>query len=100
MSAPKISTRLVLAQARADAARARLSETIGELQHRTNPKVIAHDVTESLKERGMEALTGAVDTAKRQPVPVGIALTVFGLFLARGPIANAFRHATPKKSKS
>lgn len=92
--------RIALAQAEADAARARLSSTLGTLQHRANPKVIAHDVTESVKERGMEALSDAVETAKRQPVSVGIALTVFGLFLARGPIAKAFRHATPKKSKS
>uniref|UniRef100_UPI0035CA960C DUF3618 domain-containing protein n=1 Tax=uncultured Sphingomonas sp. TaxID=158754 RepID=UPI0035CA960C len=100
MKGPTIGTRLALAQASADAARARLAGTITELQHRASPNVIAHDVAESLKERGMEALTGAVDTAKRRPVPVGIGLTVFGLFLARGPIANAIRHATSAKPKS
>lgn len=100
MSDPTANPRIALAQARAAAARARLSGAIAELQHRAKPQVLAHDIAESLKEKGRQALNGAVDTAKRRPVPVGIGLAMFGLFLARGPIAKALRHATRSDSKS
>lgn len=94
------TARIALAQARADAARARLSRTIGTLQQRARPQVLAHDVAETLKVRGRAALTGAVETARRRPVPVAIGLSVFGLFLARGAIAKAVRHATRSAPKS
>jgi hypothetical protein len=100
MTDPTASARIALAQARAAAARARLSATIGALQQRAKPQVLAHDVAESLKQKGRAALGGAIDTARRRPVPVGIGLTLFGLFLARGPIAKAIRHATQRAPKS
>lgn len=100
MTAPAIDPRLVLAQAKADAARAQFSRTIGTIQHRVSPNVIAHDMADTIKERSIEALTEAVDTAKRRPVQVGIGVTLAGLFFARGAIAKALRHATSAKSKS
>ena len=100
MTTPPVDPRIASAQAKAVAARARLSNTIGALQHRASPTVIAHDVADSIKEHGREALTGAVDTVKRRPVQVGVGVAVFGLFLARGAIAKALRYATSAKSKS
>ncbi|MGY2732563.1 DUF3618 domain-containing protein [Sphingomonas sp. UYP23] len=100
MSTPHLDPKIALAQARADAARARLSATISALQHKASPQVMAQDVADTLKERGKEAVTFAVDTAKRQPVPVGIGLSVLGLFFARGPISKVIRYATGSKAKS
>ncbi|MEG3175699.1 DUF3618 domain-containing protein [Sphingomonas sp. RB3P16] len=93
-------TKLALAQARADAARAQLSTTISALQHRTSPQVLAQDVADTIRERSMDALSGAVETARRRPVPTGIGVALVGLFLARGPIAKSLRRATHSKSKS
>lgn len=95
-----LDPKVALAQARADAARARLSATVGALQHKASPQVMAQDVAETLKECGREAVAVAVDTAKRQPVPVGVGFGLIGLFLARGPIAKLIRRATASKSKS
>lgn len=92
--------KVALAQARADAARARLSTTVSALQHKASPQVMAQDVADTIKERGMEAMAVAVDTAKRQPVPVGVGLGLLGLFLARGPIAKLIRRATASKTES
>lgn len=101
MTGRTIGSRLSRAQARADAARARLSGSISALQHRTSPQVIAKDVTDSIKERGVDAVLGAVDTARRHPAQVGSALALAGLFLARGPIFRAItrsRKAPPSKT--
>lgn len=95
-----LDPKVAAAQARADAARAQLSATIGALQHKASPQTMAQDVADTLKERGKEAVAVAVDTAKRQPVPVGIGVGLFGLFLARGPIAKLIGRATRSKSES
>ncbi|MDR6849798.1 MAG: DUF3618 domain-containing protein [Sphingomonas sp.] len=97
MTGRAIGTRLALAQARAEQARARLSETIGTLQHRASPQALAQDMAESLKARGVEAVLGAVDSARRRPARFGIAVAAIGLLLARGPIARTLRRraATP-----
>lgn len=95
-----LDPKVALAQARADAARARLSTTVSALQHKASPQVMAQDVADTIKERGMEAMAVAVDTAKRQPVPVGVGLGLLGLFFARGPIAKLIRRATGSKAES
>jgi hypothetical protein len=95
-----LDPKVALAQARADAARARLSTTVSALQHKASPQVMAQDVADTIKERGMEAMAVAVDTAKRQPVPVGVGLGLLGLFLARGPIVKLLRRATASKTES
>ena len=95
-----LDPKVALAQARADAARARLSTTVSALQHKASPHVMAQDVADTIKERGMEAMAVAVDTAKRQPVPVGVGLGLLGLFLARGSIAKLLRRATASKTAS
>ncbi|MET3762415.1 DUF3618 domain-containing protein [Sphingomonas sp. UYEF23] len=95
-----LDPKVALAQARADAARARLSTTVSALQHKASPQVMAQDVADTIKERGMEAMAVAVDTAKRQPVPVGVGLGLLGLFLARGQIAKLIRRTTASKRES
>ena len=94
MTGRAIGTRLALAQARSEAARARLSGTIGALKSRATPQALAQDVTATLKARGVDALNEIADTARRKPVQLGLALTVVGLFLARHKIIGLLSRPT------
>lgn len=98
MTGRAIGTRLALAQASAEQARARLSETIGTLQHRASPQMLAQDVAESLKARGVDAVLGVVESARRRPARFGVAAAVLGLWLARGPIVRALRRPSSARS--
>ncbi|WP_010217157.1 DUF3618 domain-containing protein [Sphingomonas sp. PAMC 26621] len=90
---------VALAQARANAARAQLADTIGILQKRANPQTLASDVAENLKVRGTEAVTTAVETARKNPVATGIVGAVLGSFLVVGPVSRLLRGRKPAKSK-
>ncbi len=96
MTGPAPVSRLAVAQARAAAARARLSGTIGQLQERARPTSLVHDVTETLKERGTDVVVGLVDTAKARPARTGAVLALVGLFLARHRVAGLVRQATTR----
>ena len=91
MTGRAIGTRLALAQARSEAARARLSGTISALQRRATPRALAQDMAETLQTRGIIALNGVVETARRRPLAVGLAVTLLSLFLARHRIARLVR---------
>jgi hypothetical protein len=93
---------VALAQARADAARARLGETFEALQKRANPQTLASDVAEKMKVRGTEALTTAVETARQNPVATGVVGALIGSFFIRGPIhwvLGGFRKPAKAKLK-
>ena len=94
MTRPIVPSPLALAQARAQAARARLSGTIAELQERAKPTSLVHDMAETIKERGTGLALGLVDTAKRKPAHVGAVVTLVGLFLARRRVGDLIRRAT------
>lgn len=85
MSAPE----LVAARARADAARARLMDTVAELQQRLKPATIAGQAWEGVKEKTGDMAGDAVEAVKARPVIVSTALAAFTLFLARSPIKSA-----------
>lgn len=99
MSDTPATNSIALAQARADAARAQLAETIGTLQKRANPQTLASDVAENLKVRGNEALTSAVETARQNPVVTGVVGALLGSFVLGGPISRLLRGRKPKKHK-
>ena len=94
MSGDATKTRLAIAQERADAARARLTATIGHLQERARPTSLVHDVTETLKERGTQIAVGLADTAKSKPARTGAVLAAVGLFLARRQVVGLIRRLT------
>lgn len=94
MSGSATEKRLAIAQARADAARARLSITIAALQERARPTSLVHDVTATLKGRGTAMALAVVDTAKRKPARTGAIVAVIGLFFARRPLSRLVRRAT------
>lgn len=85
MSAPEI----VAARAQAEAARARLMDTVGALQHRLSPATMAGNAWEGVKEKTSDAADTAVEAVKARPVAVSAALGAFALFLARSPIRSA-----------
>ena len=85
MSAPE----LVAARAQADAARARLMDTLAELQQRLKPATIAGQAWEGVKERTGDMAGDAVEAVKARPIIVSTALAAFTLFLARSPIKSA-----------
>ncbi|RDE05112.1 hypothetical protein [Sphingomonas aracearum] len=75
MSAPEVKA----AQARADLAKARMQQTLAELQERARPANVAEDVKEA---------------AVRNKVPLAGAAGALTLFMARKPLARALRRIT------
>jgi hypothetical protein len=85
MSAPE----LVAARVQAEAARARLMDTVAELQQRLRPGTIAGQAWEGVKEKTGDMAGDAVEAVKARPIIVSTALAAFTLFLARSPIKSA-----------
>lgn len=75
------------AEAQAAAARERLSNTLGQLQARLDPKLLAREA----KEAGLQAVHAGVDNARRNPGVVAGATGLLGLFLIRKPLCRMIR---------
>lgn len=89
---------------RAAGARARLDDSLGALQARLAPKVLAQNAVQGIVDKGQAAAWSGIDTARRHPGAVAGAIAAIGLLLARGPISRLFarKSATalvPKSSK-
>ena len=87
---------LAAAQARIDAARARLFGTLGEVQERLRPSHLAQDAVESAAQGvATVARKGAEAVRSRPLAAAGIAATI-GLVMARGWIGDIIgkRHET------
>lgn len=78
-------------QAKRDAvrARARLDSTLVALQQRLNPKHLATEAWDGVKEKSSDLAEGAMGAVKERPVMVGAALTAAALFFARKPLIRA-----------
>lgn len=79
-----------LARARADAARARLTDTVGEIKAHLAPESILHNVGEKLKDNGQAIAQSGMETARRNPAIAAGAAAAAVLLLARRPIARLF----------
>lgn len=94
MNDPQAMT-LVAAEARRGEARARLLQTLGEVQQKLNPVTLAQDAVENVAGNVMRE---AVETVRTRPALVASAAGAFTLFLARKPLARLLRqrkrHAT------
>lgn len=73
------------AQARADLARARMQQTLAELQTRVSPSNVAEDVKEA---------------AVRNRVPLAGAAGALGLFMLRKPLGRAVGRLFGRSSKN
>lgn len=99
MSDPTPEERVALAEARAAAARARLADTIGALQRRARPQVLAKDVANTIRGSGRKALDGALANVKRRPLHLGLAVILLGLVLARRPLLRMARRHLPFQTR-
>jgi len=77
---------LAIAEQRSDAARRRLAATLVEIQGRLNPRALAREAAQELRETGEELAREGLDAVKRHPLTVAGVLTAVGLFLARRPL--------------
>lgn len=92
------------AQLREAAARARLTDTLHELQARLNLKALAREGARKVADAGQSAARNGADAARRNPAPAIGAAAVALLFLARHRIVGLFRrqsHSTvPAKDRN
>lgn len=78
------------AEIEAREARERLTATLVDLQRRLNPKALAQEAIEEIRETGAEIGRAALASARRNPGPlIGITATLLAFF-ARHWIADAF----------
>ena len=78
------------AEARVAEARKRFGDTVGALQTKLNPRVVARDAVDGLTEGGEKALRSGVETARQHPDVVVWAMTLATALLARRRIAALF----------
>ena len=76
------------AKARAEAARARLFGTLGQVQTRLKPANLAQDAVDSAAQGVASVARKGVDAARARPVAAAGIVGAIGLFLARGWIGN------------
>ena len=86
-----MTTSVTAAELRAQAARARLSGTMGELQDRLSPRSLAREATQGLADTADRAARAGVDTVRDNPGTAVGAVAVAVAFLARRQIARLLR---------
>lgn len=97
------ATDLALARRRAEDARTRLTGTLVEIQARLNPKALAREALEELKEAAQEIARDGLDGLKRHPLTLAGGAAAVGLFLARGPLKHlieVYLDETPEPPES
>ena len=81
---------VILAEARVAEARRRVNDTLGTLQTRLDPRIVAREAVDGIAESGEKALRTGVETAKAHPGLTVGALTLAGALLARKQIGALF----------
>jgi len=82
---PKIAA----ARIEVERTRAALLDTARELQQRLQPKTLASEAWENVKNKGADLAEDAVDAVAKRPVAVGSVVAALALFLARDPLKKA-----------
>ncbi len=70
-------------------ARQRLESTLAAAQARLRPVSLAEEAWDGVKGKGAEIAEGALDSVKKRPAAVSVALGALALFLAREPLKRA-----------
>jgi len=79
---------LAQAEIKSREARARLTATLVDIQSRINPRALARDAIDEIRDAGQDAMRTALTAAKRNPGSImAIAATLVAL-IARGWIAD------------
>lgn len=84
------------AKREAEAARRRLDSTMVALQQRLDPKTLATDAWDGVKEKSNDLAEGALDAVKQRPGAASLAIGAAVLFLARNPLRRAVGRAFSK----
>jgi ElaB/YqjD/DUF883 family membrane-anchored ribosome-binding protein len=79
-------TDLAAAEQRSHDARKRLAGTLVEIQARLNPKALAREAAQELKETAQEMAREGLEGLKQHPITLAGATAAVGLFLARKPL--------------
>jgi len=87
------------AKRNAAAAKARMQTTVGALKQRLNPKTIAADAVENVKEKTGAIGERASDVARRRPVATGAAAGLAALIVFRKPVGKLVRRLFGRKAK-
>lgn len=91
---------LKLAEARSAAARQRLTGTLLLLQNKLNPRVLAADAAEELREKALQIFDEGVAAAKARPGMAAGVVAMIVAYLFRGPIFNAICAAIKHMSET
>lgn len=86
-----MTTDVTLAEARVQAARARLLATVGAVQDKLHPSNLAQDAVESAAQGVATAARKGAEIARTRPVAVAAIAGTIGLVLARGWIGDIFK---------
>lgn len=76
-------TELAAAEARSQAARRRLAGTMFAMQDRINPKTLAREAAQELKEAGTDLARKGLETVRDNPGVVAGVVATLGLILSR-----------------
>lgn len=88
---------LALARLRAQLARQRLLGTLGEIRDRLHPRTIAHDVWDTVRERGGDIAADVVDGVREKPGRAAAIAGLVALLMARKPIVSGVKSLLSKK---
>lgn len=83
------SVREARARGEADAAKARLMETVEELKFRLAPGKLTSDAVQAVKDKGIVMADDTVTAVKDRPMMAAGVATAAALFLARKPLFSA-----------
>jgi hypothetical protein len=84
---------LALAERHSEAARQRLAHTLVEIQARLNPRALAREAAQELREAGEELARESVDAMRRHPLTLAGVAGAVALFLARRPLRSLIARA-------
>ncbi|WP_448664393.1 DUF3618 domain-containing protein [Sphingomonas sp. CJ20] len=86
-----MTTDVSVAEARVQAARARLLATVGAVQDKLHPSNLAQDAMENAAQGVASAARKGAEIARTRPVAVAAIAGTIGLVLARGWIGDIFK---------
>lgn len=84
-------TSIAAAEARAAAARHRLTSTVGEIQDRLAPEALAKGAVDTLADAGRKAIDTGVETARANPATVIGGTALLAAFFARKQLWSLVR---------
>lgn len=91
---------IVQAKRNAAAARARVDTDVAALQARLNPRVLAEDAREKVREQTGKLTDTAVSTARKRPAAAAVAGGAIAFVLLRKPIRGLYRLVFKRKDRA